>query len=109
MENILLLVEVPSLALQVLIDGVLIGAILALPAFGMALVWGVMNIINIAQGEFVLLGGFITFIMFNQLGISPLYGIVVAFVAIQFFSVIYLIHLKSIVFSLMNHYQAPLV
>ena len=81
-DNILLLVDVPSLALQVLIDGVLIGAILALPAYGMALVWGVMNIINIAQGEFVLLGGFITFIMLNQLDISPLYGIVVAFIAL---------------------------
>ena len=84
MENIALLIDVPSLALQVLIDGILIGAILAIPAYGMALVWGVMNIINISQGEFVLLGGFITFIMLDQFGISPLYGIVVAFIALYF-------------------------
>ena len=82
MENITLLIEIPSLALQVLIDGILIGAILAIPAYGMALVWGVMNIINIAQGEFVLLGGFITFILVDQIGISPLYGIFVSFIAL---------------------------
>jgi len=81
-ENILLLIDVPSLALQVLIDGILIGAILAMPAYGMALVWGVMNIINVCQGEYVLLGGFITFLLVHQFGISPLYGIPVAFVAL---------------------------
>jgi len=81
-DNLLLLIDVPSLALQTLIDGILIGAILALPAYGMALVWGVMNIINVCQGEYVLLGGFVTYILAHQLGISPLYGIPVSFVAL---------------------------
>ena len=49
MDNVLLLIQAPSLAVQLLIGGVLIGAIFALAAYGMALVWGVMNIINIAQ------------------------------------------------------------
>ena len=53
------------------IDGILIGAILALAAFGMALVWGVMNIINIAQGEFVILGGYTTLTL-TGLGLPPL-------------------------------------
>ena len=44
-----------------LIDGMLIGAIFALAAYGMALVWGVMNIINVCQGEFVMLGGYVAF------------------------------------------------
>ena len=82
MDNLLLLFQAPPLAVQVLIDGILVGAIFAMPAYGMALVWGVMNIINIAQGEFVMLGGFISFIIFNQFGISPLYGIVFSFVAL---------------------------
>jgi branched-subunit amino acid ABC-type transport system permease component len=61
MDNIELLFNAPILSVQLLLDGVLIGAIFALAAYGMALVWGVMNIINIAQGEFVMLGGYTAF------------------------------------------------
>jgi branched-chain amino acid transport system permease protein len=60
--NLLILHEAPALALQLAIDGILIGAVFALAAYGMALVWGVTNIINVAQGEFVMLGGFIAVI-----------------------------------------------
>lgn len=78
MDNLLVLIQAPSVAVQVLIDGLLIGAIFAIPAYGMALVWGVMNIINIAQGEFVILGGYVTYILFTALGINPLFGIPVS-------------------------------
>ena len=54
--------QAPIFTLQLLIDGLLIGAIFALAAYGMALVWGVMNIINIAQGEFVMLGGYVAYV-----------------------------------------------
>ncbi len=77
MDNIELLFNAPILSVQLLTDGVLVGAIFALAAFGMALVWGVMNIINIAQGEFVMLGGYITFFLYRG-GIHPLFGIPVA-------------------------------
>ena len=43
----------------------------------MALQWGVMNIINIAQGELVILGGYIAYTMYT-LGIHPAFGVVVA-------------------------------
>jgi branched-chain amino acid transport system permease protein len=59
MDSLLLLYQAPVLALQLLIDGLLTGAIFALAAYGMALVWGVMKIINITQGSFVMLGGFV--------------------------------------------------
>jgi len=55
MANLSLLFDAPVLNLQLLVDGILVGAIFALVAYGMALVWGVMNLINVAQGEFVLL------------------------------------------------------
>ncbi|MHB1219167.1 MAG: branched-chain amino acid ABC transporter permease [Alphaproteobacteria bacterium] len=61
MTNLLLLFDAPSLLVQVLLDGILVGSIFALAAYGMALVWGVMNIINVTQGEFVVLGGYIGF------------------------------------------------
>jgi branched-chain amino acid transport system permease protein len=58
-NNFLILYEAPALALQLAIDGILIGAVFGLAAYGMALVWGVTNIINVAQGEFVMLGGLV--------------------------------------------------
>ena len=59
MDSLLLLFQAPVLALQLLIDGFLTGAIFALAAYGMALVWGVMKIININQGSLVMLGGYV--------------------------------------------------
>jgi len=45
------------LMVQASMDGILLGILFALIAYGMALQWGVMNIINIAQGELVIMGG----------------------------------------------------
>jgi branched-chain amino acid transport system permease protein len=75
MGNLEVLFDAPIFALQLLIDGVLIGAIFALVAYGMALVWGVMNVINIAQGEFVMLGGYMVVVCSRYLGLSPFLGI----------------------------------
>lgn len=65
-DNFLLLVQNPSFALDVVLNGLLAGAIFALAAYGMSLVWGVLNIVNIVQGELVVLGGFITFIAMSH-------------------------------------------
>jgi branched-chain amino acid transport system permease protein len=81
MENLRLLFAAPPLAVQLLLDGILIGAIFALAAYGMALVWGVMGIINVAQGEFVMLGGYVAFYLYTA-GIHPMFGIPVAAVAL---------------------------
>src|SRR5947209_189078 len=77
MENLRLLFAAPPLSLQLLLDGVLIGAIFALAAYGMALVWGVMGLINVAQGELVMLGGYIAFYLYRA-GIHPLFAVPVA-------------------------------
>lgn len=83
MDNLLLLFQAPTLTVQVLIDGLLVGAIFALPAYGMALVWGVMNVINVAQGELVVMGGFVTLALV-QLGLNPLATIPLAAVVLFF-------------------------
>jgi len=77
LENLSLLFQVPMIGANLIVNGMLIGSIFALAAYGMALVWGVMNIINIAQGEFVMLGGYVTMILFWN-GIHPLFGVVAA-------------------------------
>ena len=74
MSNIQLLLDAPILLVQLVADGVLVGAIFALAAYGMALVWGVMNVINVAQGEFVMIGGYVAFVLYS-LGIHPLLGV----------------------------------
>ncbi|HWG80413.1 MAG TPA: hypothetical protein VN681_11595, partial [Stellaceae bacterium] len=42
---------------QILVNGVLLGGLYGLMALGMALVWGVLNIVNLAHGAFIMLGG----------------------------------------------------
>jgi branched-chain amino acid transport system permease protein len=80
MSNLGVLIDAPILLVQLLVSGILVGAIFALVAYGMALVWGVMNIINIAQGEFVMLGGYVVFYL-DRAGVHPVVGIPVAAVA----------------------------
>ena len=48
-----LIFKAPMLMVQASLDGILLGILFALIAYGMALQWGVMNIINIAQGDLV--------------------------------------------------------
>ncbi|HZT20425.1 MAG TPA: branched-chain amino acid ABC transporter permease [Dongiaceae bacterium] len=81
MDNLALLLQAPPLALQLVIDGVLIGSVFALAAYGMALVWGVMNIINVCQGEFVMLGGYVALYL-ARAGLQPLLGVPVAAAAL---------------------------
>jgi branched-chain amino acid transport system permease protein len=61
LDTLILLLENPVALLNLVLNGIMIGAIFALVAYGLALVWGVMNIINITQGEFVIFGGFIAY------------------------------------------------
>ncbi len=79
MGNIGLLFQFPIVNLKIVIDGVMIGALFALAAYGLALVWGVMNVKNLAQGDFVIAGGYIAWWMSKQ-GIHPLLGVPAAFV-----------------------------
>ena len=82
MDNISLLFQAPSILGQLVLDGLLAGAIFALAAYGLALVWGVMNIINVAQGEFVILGGYVTYTLYDKFGVNPLWTVPIAFVVL---------------------------
>jgi branched-chain amino acid transport system permease protein len=82
MDNISLLFQAPAILGQLVLDGLLAGAIFALAAYGLALVWGVMNIINVAQGEFVILGGYVTYTLYDKLGLNPLWTVPITFVVL---------------------------
>lgn len=77
--NISLLFEFPVVNLKIVLDGLMIGALFALAAYGLALVWGVMNVKNLAQGDFVIAGGYVAW-YFAKMGMPPLLGVPLAFV-----------------------------
>src|SRR5450631_1034189 len=63
---------------QAVINGLLIGGIYALVSIGVTLIFGVVKIVNFAQGEFVMIGMYISFFLANRLGIVPLFPLVVS-------------------------------
>ena len=77
LDNLQILIDAPIFLVDLTVNGLLIGAIFVLAAYGMALVWGVMNVINVAQGEYVVMGGYVTLVAV-RLGIPPLFGIPVS-------------------------------
>lgn len=64
--------------LQATVYGLLEGGLLALVAVGFSLVWGVMNIVNLAHGSFVILGAYLGWELNDQLGLDPFLGMFVA-------------------------------
>ena len=80
-NNLSLLVQAPIFNVGLLIDGLMIGAIFAVAAYGLALVWGVMNVKNLAQGDFLMLGGYLTWNL-GRLGLDPVLGVPLAFVVL---------------------------
>lgn len=78
--------------LQAIVDGVLTGGVYALMAAGLTLIFGVMDIINIAQGMMVVLGAYLSYELEAHLGIGLLPGLLITVpamfllgVAIEFF------------------------
>ncbi|SVB57608.1 uncharacterized protein METZ01_LOCUS210462 [marine metagenome] len=84
-SNFEVLGAMPVLNIQLLLDGLFIGAIFALAAYGLALVWGVMNVKNLAQGDFVIMGGYIAWWMSSEWGLHPILGLPVAIVLMFIF------------------------
>ena len=78
--------QYPMISVQACLDGILLGILFALIAYGMALQWGVMNIINIAQGELVIMGGYIAYFMYLS-GIHPAFGVIVSPIIMYFVGV----------------------
>jgi branched-chain amino acid transport system permease protein len=63
--------------LQAIVDGILTGGVYALMAAGLTLIFGVMDIINIAQGAMVVLGAYLSYELSTHLGIGLLPGLLI--------------------------------
>jgi branched-chain amino acid transport system permease protein len=66
------------LYLQILANGLVLGGLYACIASGFSLVWGVLNVINILHGSFIVLGGYLAFYGYTLWGIHPFVSILVA-------------------------------
>lgn len=97
LDNLSLLSLAPVLNIQLILDGIFIGAIFVLAAYGLALVWGVMNVKNLAQGEYVIMGGYFAWHM-STYGLHPIFAIpVVAAIMFVFGWVVYLTIIKWVI------------
>src|SRR5260370_31256676 len=64
--------------LEFLILGLVLGGIYALFAVGLTLIFGVLDIVNVAHGEFFAIGGYALYVAMVVLGLSPALGLVLA-------------------------------
>ncbi|HYS01753.1 MAG TPA: branched-chain amino acid ABC transporter permease [Candidatus Eisenbacteria bacterium] len=60
-----------SQLLQQLVLGLLLGGVYVSVALGFSLVWGILNIVNLAHGAFVIIGAYVTWVLFTRLGVDP--------------------------------------
>lgn len=67
-----------TIFIQAVVNGIMIGGVYALIAVGLTLIFGVMDVVNFAHGEFVMLGMFATYLLHLLLGFDPTVSIIVA-------------------------------
>lgn len=66
------------LYIQILLNGLLLGGLYALIAVGFSLVWGVLNVINILHGTFIVLGSYIAYFAHLYFGIHPFASVIIS-------------------------------
>lgn len=66
------------LAAQVLINALVLGCLYACIAIGFSLVWGVLNVINLIHGSFIVLGAYLAWGLYQSLEISPWFALGIA-------------------------------
>ena len=71
-----------------IVDGILIGGVYALMAVGLTLIFGVLDIINIAQGVLVILGAYLSYSLFNKAHIDPYVGLLITIPAMFIIGVV---------------------
>ncbi|WP_435181110.1 branched-chain amino acid ABC transporter permease [Halorussus sp. AFM4] len=67
-----------DLVFESLLNGLLLGGIYAVAALGLSLVFGIMDIVNLAHGHMLMVGAYVAILLFTATGITPLVGMVLA-------------------------------
>src|ERR671939_233129 len=67
---------------QHVLNGLLQGCILALIGLGFSLVWGILNIINLAHAAFIMLAAYLTYFLWSLAGVDPFISLPVAMLAL---------------------------
>ena len=62
-----------------LIQGLVLGAVYGMATMGLSLIFGVLKVVNVGHGAFIMVGAFVTLWLFNTLGLSPILAVPVAF------------------------------
>ncbi len=65
-----------------IVSGILIGSVYSLVSMGLALIWGIMDVINFAQGDFMMIGSFVTYWAFALAGVDPILSIPLSFIVV---------------------------
>lgn len=65
----------PAVLMQVILSGIFIGFIYALVSVGLTVIYGVMDIVNFAHGEFLMLGMYVVFWLYTLFRIDPIFGL----------------------------------
>ncbi|MCD6305381.1 MAG: hypothetical protein B1H11_07280 [Desulfobacteraceae bacterium 4484_190.1] len=83
--------------IQLLVGGILLGGIYGLAAFGLSITFGVLNVLNLAHGDFLMLGSLLSYGLFVWLGINPFVAAILVIPAFMVLGVgFYLLLLKPI-------------
>ncbi len=61
-----------------LIQGVVLGAVYGVATMGLSLIFGVLKVVNVGHGAFIMVGAYTALILFNSLGVSPIFAVFVA-------------------------------
>jgi branched-chain amino acid transport system permease protein len=71
-----------NLVLQSAVSGLLVGGMYGLVALGLALAFGVLRVLNLAHGELVMIGGYVTFFLVAVVGLDPFLSLPIVFVVL---------------------------
>ena len=63
---------------QLVVATLVLGVIYGLVALGLNLIYGTMRLLNVAHGEILMLGGYLSYWLFTLIGMGPLYSMFVA-------------------------------
>src|SRR5262245_6083019 len=77
-----------TMLLQGIVSGLLSGGVYAMIALGMALIFGVMRVINVAHGTLLMLGGYTTYWLFSFYGLNPFFSLIISFPLLFLFGVL---------------------